>query len=273
MSGNDFEFLIASQKRVRSLLTELFQASPEISGVIEIGSIPNERSDLYSDCDFYVYMKGVPWAQEEFDEVLRQAGLTVGAHYWTGLEKHRLVIEGVRADISLWPEYRIRDIEFWPEVFFNGESILKDVDLQIRMSLSKRKNSSMTYIERNDRDAFIVNLFNASVQCIRGEVLNAKSRATGLIESKARLKRTLRTGSLGWREPSRHAEQELARPELIALYRLAFNPSGTVFREWLLTELLELATQWDIDSETRRLAAVYAKRLGEMPAHDFSDLT
>lgn len=255
--------LTKARVEVRLKLEKLFLGNELFAGVIFIGSVAEDQADVFSDLDFFIYSTQGQWTRADMDRLLAGEGLVPSLHYWTGLEKHRLLVNGVRVDIAIMQDTRIEEIEYWPHLFFQSASVIKDVEARIAAAITAR-NQPGYFDESNDRSAYVLNLFNVAIQFARGEIVNARSRMTGILESRARLMKRLELGSAEWREPTRRVENELRRPLLRQLEEIAFLKSEEDFKGWLITELLDVAN-WDtVAIDVKENAYLYARRLGDV---------
>ncbi|WP_220093732.1 hypothetical protein, partial [Flexivirga caeni] len=254
-------FYLDAQRRELRRLRRILPKCKEVRGAILIGSLQNEYSDSLSDVDLLLYVEGAPWTREFLDEKLTEWGITPELHYWTGLEKHRLIANGIRFDVSIRSHYAVKEMLFWPELFFDESAIIVDVDGDIeKIVFEQRRKERLPADPLSDYSAYVTSLFNVAVQFIRGELINSRSRATGLVEAEARLLGSYRVGSLKWREPSRDLEREFAEA-VPRISRIAFAASPDDFRRVLIDELDEVREAAAPASSVRQLAGYYVAKL------------
>ena len=256
----DEQTLIDEREATANTINSGILSNASIAGGLLIGSIHNKQSDQYSDIDYYIYVKNPMWTSAFLDEWLKGLSLTPTLHYWTGLEKHHLLISHTRVDFSVRQQKQQDEIATWPHVFFTADSIIKDEDGILRQAINKARVD--TYDHTNDYSAYILNVFMIAIQLIRGEAINSRSRFTGILESKARLlqPKPLPLGTALWREATRHAEDNLNTSELQQLHALAFMTQKE-FIVWIKDELKAIAHSESEPKTVRDMAHYYLTAL------------
>lgn len=250
-----------NRERILDELTKLIMSSTEVNAAFILGSVSSKTQDKYSDLDFYVY-SDIGFATRDYvDRWLSSGKLMPSLHYWTGLEKHRLIIEGVRIDLCWLPLWRIGEIHQWLDLFFAPDSVIKDSTGLLGAELAARSLLQPILSIKNDEAAFIQNLFNIAIQLIRGQEISARSRFTGVLESKTRLFHRLQIGHAKWREPTRNAESDLSPTQLSSLKEAAYIKDSVAFREWVVTELHAVSADKGLKKDVRDIAYDLARQL------------
>lgn len=262
-NGDHADVFILAREALESRIRSAVLATQAFDYGLFVGSVPAGTADIFSDIDVYLYSEGADWTRDRVAEWLAECGCRPDVHYWTGIEKHRLVIDGVRVDLSILKSIAIQEIRGWPHLFFDRSAIIKDSDGRLEGIIVAHR-SRVASIPENDRAAFVVNLLAVAAQFARGEVLNARSRLTGVLEARARMGAGEPIGTALWRESTRHAEDRLPMSTLRDLYAVAFLRSPASMRDWLVTELLEIASDEALEHATGSAAAYLAHRIAAM---------
>lgn len=236
------DFLVQERSELKHIIEFAALEDKDVIGVLAIGSTLRNEADVYSDLDYYFYTRSPNWSRKDMAEWLTKLNISPVFHYWTGIEKHHMQIKHTRVDISTKPRHHQRDISLWPRLFFDKKSIIKDADGALALAIECHQPVVSTD-EDNDRSAYIFNVILITQQLLRGEVVNAFSRMTGVIESKARLLRRprLEFGAARWREASRKIEQEAESDDLSDIMRIIQLQDRDTLQKWLKHELLEMS--------------------------------
>jgi len=255
------------RQRVHASLVEAFEGTVWLPSVINMGfAAPPDAADEFSHLSYYAYYTGCKRDRDDIGDWLGEHGMIPWLQYCTGLEKHRVLISGVRVDIKMLGTERRSDIASWPALFFDPETdIIKDVDGSIKEALRHRAEDPppIDINRQNDRDGYMLALFNVAIQLIRGQAISSQSRLVGMINDRARLLRDPELiGSLTWLDPSSGVEKALPKQELEQLMGMCFFGDEEVYRYWLIEKLLSIAENEEFKEDVREMANVYADRLG-----------
>lgn len=206
---------------LKRLMIDALAEATEVDAAMVIGSSSSAGDDdPLSDLDLYLFVDVAPPSRQQVRCWLeRVSGLTVGMHYWNGIEKHHLVVGDSKLDLTIKHVRDIDAVRHWPGLFFALADIV--IDRHGRLAAAYAANRvSPTTSTANDRDSLVFHTLSVAAQLARGEVLNARSRATGIIEGELRIMLREDLGSSRWREPSRYAERDLGAGSLGEVYAL-----------------------------------------------------
>ncbi|WP_150116463.1 hypothetical protein [Williamsia herbipolensis] len=184
-----------------------------VRAALRVGSGPMGESDEMSDLDFFVYVTDIgAWNRENMVAAFETHCGPVDICYWTGLQKFHAILSGVGVDLSVYPSAYINEIRRWPTLFFTHDSIVVDRDGEVSAALKDRTGASAADM-LNTWDALFFHSSNILIQLLRGEYINARSRASGLLEAYICVCERRTVGTPRFREPSRRSERRMS-PEL-----------------------------------------------------------
>jgi hypothetical protein len=235
------DFLIQERDELKRNIEVAAIEDETVVGVLAIGSTAQSGGDVYSDLDYYFYTQKPNWSRADMDSWLEKRAMRPVFHYWTGIEKHHMLIDHTRVDISTKPRHHQEDLSLWPHLFFDEKCVVKDMDGVLSDAIKEHK--SVNIIDgNNDQSAYIFNVILVTQQLLRGEVINAFSRMTGVIESKARLIRAprLEFGTARWREATRKVEQEIGYGLPSELREIIHIQNSEELKKWLTRELTNI---------------------------------
>ena len=261
-----------SRRDIEQAMTSAIKRDAEIVGAVLVGSMANGTADAFSDLDYYLYVRGSWWTRRRLELWLREAGLSVNLHYWTGVAKHHLLVNGIRTDITVWSKHQQAELGVWPHLFFPRDSIIKDV--QGRLAAGYDANPQVdSYDHVNDYAAYVLNLMMIAAQLCRGEDVNARNRFMSVVEAKARLLQDLSFGTALWREPTRHVEENLPSDQVDELSRLTYLGTRDELIRWIVEEL-DLTSRDDaLDPQARSAALAYSQHLQTLGSAQRTPLT
>jgi hypothetical protein len=224
---------------VHRRLSAAFQESDEIEVAIHLGSAAAGRDDEYSDLDYFLYASEPNWPRARTLKWLRQYDLIPSLCYWSGVEKYHMVIEHVGVDYSIRGAAQVGEAATWPTIHFPESAILKDRRGNLRKALLARDPRSLTAGPENTLHGCLYHALNCAIQLRRGELINARMRFSGVVETYICVIENTMVGDILWREPSRRVESRLPAAAIEELRRLAYVGSplalGRAIREVLRT--------------------------------------
>ena len=235
---------------VHQRLCRAFDESDEVIAAILIGSAATGTGDQYSDLDYFIYALEPNWPRRKTLRWLLRFDLAPTLCYWSGLEKYHMVIDGVGVDFSVRAASQIIEVGTWPTVHFPDSAILKDVDGRLKKMLAVRNSRDLTSNSENTLHGCLYHVMTCAIQLRRGELINARSRFSGVIGSFTCVLEGTVVGQLRWREPSRRIESRLRDDYLTRIRDLSYSGSPEMLRSALLgvLDLLEThATVSNID--------------------------
>lgn len=245
--------MIVSRQQIHDELASAFHRSEEIGAAILIGSTASGSGDQYSDLDYFLYADEPNWPREKTLTWLSEAGLIPSLCYWSGVEKYHMVIDGVGVDFSIRALSQAIEVATWPTIHFPESAIVKDRDGLIAHQLTLRDSGRLRAGLDNTLHGFLYHALTCAIQLARGELVNARSRFSGVIESYICLIEGTTVGQIRWREPSRRLESRLSGPPLTEIYDLAYAGSPDEMRTALgavLDDCEERETLTDSDRGT-----------------------
>jgi hypothetical protein len=219
------EKIAQSRISVHRRLTQAFLDSPEVVGAINLGSTAFGTEDEYSDLDYFVYSDEPNWPRERTLAWLARAGLVPEFCYWSGVEKYHMMIDGVGVDFSIRAASQIIEVSTWPTLHFPESAILKDGDGAIAQQLSRRDPQVLRAGLDNTLHGCLYHSLACVTQLRRGELVNARSRFSGVIESFICLLEETVVGQIRWREPSRRLESRFSGATLDEVFAIAYAAS------------------------------------------------
>jgi hypothetical protein len=256
--------MTTDRARLLRQLERAIRLEEKFVGAIVIGSSATTGGDDHSDLDFYVFVDGGYWEPQTLTAWLAQSGLVPSLHYWTGVHKHRLLIDGIRVDLAISPASHQNDLRFYPQLFFPRQAIFLDRNGVLTAAYDAHRPSE-SVDSANDYASYLFALVSVAIQILRGESINARSRFMSVIEARARLMRSLPLGSALWREPTRHAEGDLSDAQLHELSVASYLISRTALKAWVATALAVVALDEGLSPDARAYAERYAKALMALP--------
>lgn len=220
-------------------LLRAFQESDDVIGAILIGSAAVGAGDQYSDLDYFLYATEPNWPREKTLKWLQVFDLEPTVCYWSGVEKYHMVIDRTGVDFSIRSASQRGEVRTWPTIHFPDNAILKDVDGLLRDMLRARELGDFTASLQNTLHGCLYHSMTCAIQLKRGELVNARSRFSGVIESYICLLEGTVVRDLRWREPSRRLESRLDQDRLRHVRALAYSGSPEALRSAIL-EVLEV---------------------------------
>ncbi|WP_448388502.1 hypothetical protein [Microbacterium aurum] len=160
-----------------------------------------------------------------------------------------MVIEGVGVDLSVRAASQRLEVKTWPTIHFPLSGILKDIDGVLRSMLDDRNLSDLRAELNNTLHGCLYHALSCAVQLRRGELVNARSRFSGVIESFICLVEGATVGQIRWREPSRRLEFRMDATQIEPIRDLAYSGSPADLRAGILNvlDVCETRSQGDAD--------------------------
>lgn len=257
------------RERTRRLIETAIVDDPLIVGAFLVGSVATGTADAYSDLDYYLYVETSSssptyqvswWTKEGLANWLGSAGMSVDLHFWSGVDKHHLLIDSIRVDFSFNADHQRNDIARWPHLFFPLSAIVKDNNGVLEAAYRCNAQSTIHHA-LNDYAAYVLDLFTIAIQLCRGETVNARCRFVNVVESQIRALERLDMGTALWREPSRHLEERWPRSEVEEVTRLAYIGSARELCVWLIARLQRVESDASLNRTVRDRATFYASEL------------
>jgi hypothetical protein len=230
---------------VHGRLLDAFRRSDDVHAAIAIGSAAAGAGDQYSDLDYFMYATEPNWPRARMVAWLHSFGLDPTLCYWSGVEKYHMVVDGVGVDLSVRAASQLNEVRTWPSLHFPEQGILKDVDGVLKSMLRERneRKGQLTTDLQNTLHGCLYHAQACAIQLKRGELVNARSRFSGVIESFICFDEQTVVGEMRWREPSRRLEVRMDEHRIARIRELAYCGSP---------EMLRLAVLYVLDSCERR---------------------
>jgi hypothetical protein len=151
--------------------------------------------------------------------------------YWSGVEKYHMLVEGIGVDLSIRAAAQVEELRTWPTIHFPESAIVKDAGGIIATALGSRDATQLSAGLDNTLHGCLYHALSCAIQLRRGELVNARSRFSGVIETYICLSEETVVGQLRWREPSRRVESRLDPDAVATIRELAYAGSPATLTE------------------------------------------
>lgn len=259
MRGLTPEQLVSERERTDKQLRSAILTDENIVGAFQVGSVADGTADEFSDLDYYLYVKGLPWARQKSSEWLTNAGLEVGLLDWRRAGKFQALVRITLLDLSINQRSQQEEIKHWPLLFFTDADIIKDQDGVLREIVATHENKEV-FNPQNNYDGYVIGLFDLARQLIEGDYLGQERALSVLLDRKARMLQNLPIGRAIYRA-TRHIEKNLAPEQLSELNRLAFPQSEDQFRVTIVSELQAICQNTTLSAASRHITQELVAKL------------
>ena len=223
--------------RVHGRVQHAILVSDEVLSAILIGSAASGTGDAYSDLDYFIYAVEPNWPRMRMIRWLQSFGLEPSLCYWSGVEKYHMVINDVGVDLSVRAAAQRIEARTWPTIHFPESAILKDTDGVLRAAPAERDVARLTAGHENTLHGCLYHAMSCAIQLRRGELVNARSRFSGVIEAFLCVVEGTTVGNMRWREPSRRLETRMGGGLLETIRAIAYAGAPSELRSALGTVL------------------------------------